>query len=219
MYYKILTLLAATMFGIGSAYAQEVGAGAGRIEIGAFPGGAIVFMQSADGNEPSFGNYALGASLAVNVNRWVGFEGDGGGTIGIRQAFDVGAKAFSDQRTPGMWSYNGNVVVHPRGSNRSVVPYGTAGIGGLTMCPCGGVDDLGITKYETYLTGNVGGGLKWFSTRRFGVRGDYRLFMVKNKDTAPLFFGNQNRYGHRVQARGPPPQGPPPRPASASRRR
>jgi hypothetical protein len=86
MYYKILTLLAATMFGIGSAYAQEVGAGAGRIEIGAFPGGAIVFMQSADGNEPSFGNYALGASLAVNVNRWVGFEGDGGGTIGERLA-------------------------------------------------------------------------------------------------------------------------------------
>jgi hypothetical protein len=50
------------------------------------------------------------------------------------------------------------------------------------------------------LTGNVGGGLKWFSTRHFGVRGDYRFLMVKSKDGSPLFFGNENRYDHRVQA-------------------
>jgi hypothetical protein len=57
--------------------------------------------------------------------------------------------------------------------------------------PFGHVDALGVTNYETYLTGNVGGGLKWFSTRHFGLRGDYRLFMVKNKDTAPRFFGTR----------------------------
>jgi hypothetical protein len=68
------------------------------------------------------------------------------------------------------------------------------------MSPWGEVDNLGITTYDTYLTGNVGGGLKWFSARHFGVRGDYRFFMVRNKDTAPLFFGNETRYGHRVQA-------------------
>ena len=54
--------------------------------------------------------------------------------------------------------------------------------------------------FETFLAGNVGGGLKWFSTRHVGVRGDYRFFMVKSKDAAPVFFGNENRYGHRVQA-------------------
>ena len=62
------------------------------------------------------------------------------------------------------------------------------------------METLGITAYETYLTGNAGGGLKWFSTKHFGVRGDYRFFAVKNKDSAPWFFGNENRYGHRVQA-------------------
>jgi outer membrane protein with beta-barrel domain len=196
---KVLTMLAATLFAVGSAHAQEVGAGAGRVEVGAFPGGGIFFTQSSNGNEPAFGNYALGASLTVNINRWVGIEGEGGGTVGVPQAFNFGPAAFTDQRTPSMWSYNGNVVLNPRGSNRSVVPYGTAGIGGLTMCPCGDVDALGITQYETYLTGNVGGGVKWFSTRHFGLRGDYRLFMVRNKDTAPLFFGNETRYGHRVQ--------------------
>jgi hypothetical protein len=197
---NVLALLAATFFGVGAAYAQEGGAGAGRVEIGAFPGGGIVFTQSSNGNEPDFGNYAVGASLTVNVNRWIGIEGEGGGTIGIHQSFNVGSKTFTDQRSPSMWSYSGNIVVNPGGSDRAVVPYVTGGVGGLTLCPCGGVDNLGITSYETYLTGSVGGGVKWFSTRHFGVRGDYRFFMVKKNDTAPLFFGNENRYGHRVQA-------------------
>ena len=195
----MMILAAASLFAVGSAHAQEVGAGAGRIEIGAFPGGGMFFTQSSNSNEPAFGNYALGASFTVNGNRWVGFEGEGGATVGVRQAFNFGPTTFADQRTPSMWSYNGNVVVNPRGSDRSLVPYATAGIGGLTMCSCGEVGALGITTHETYLTGNVGGGLKWFSTRHFGLRGDYRLFTVKNKDTAPLFFGNETRYGHRVQ--------------------
>jgi hypothetical protein len=197
---NVLALLAATLFGIGAASAQEGSAGAGRVEIGAFPGGGMFFTQSSNGNEPEFGNYAIGASLTVNLNRWIGIEGEGGGTIGIRQNFSVGPQAFVDQRSPSMWSYSGNLVVNPGGSDRAVVPYLTGGIGGLTLCPCNGVDAIGITTYDTYLTGNVGGGVKWFSTRHFGVRGDYRFFMVKNNDTAALFFGNENRYGHRVQA-------------------
>jgi hypothetical protein len=40
--------------------------------------------------------------------------------------------------------------------------------------------------------------LKWFASRHWGVRADYRLFRVKQKDTAPAFFGQENRYGHRV---------------------
>jgi Outer membrane protein beta-barrel domain len=197
---RVLVLVAAALFGVGSAYAQEGTAGAGRVEVGAFPGGGMFFTQSSKGNEPDFGNYALGASVAVNVNRWIGIEGEGGGTVGVHQAFDVGAKTFIDQRTPSMWSYNGNVVLHPSGSDRAVVPYATGGMGGLTLTPYGSVENLGITTHETFLTGNVGGGIKWFTARHFGVRGDYRFFMVKSKDTAPVFFGNENRYGHRVQA-------------------
>ena len=196
---KVLMVLAAAAFGIGTAYAQEGGAGAGRVEIGAFPGGGMFFTQSTNGNAPDFGNYALGGSVTVNVSRWIGIEGEGGGSVGLHQSFNVAGNTFTETRTPSMYSYNGNVVFHPAGSNRPIVPYATAGLGGLTMRPNGGVENLGITNYETFLAGNFGGGLKWFSTRHFGVRGDYRFFMVKGKDTAPVFFGNENRYGHRVQ--------------------
>jgi hypothetical protein len=197
---RMLVSAFAMLFVAASAHAQETGGGAGRIEIGAFPGGGMFLTESSNGNEPDFGNYALGASFTLNLNRWVGIEGEGGGTLGIRQNFRVGPTTFADRRTPNMWSYSGNLVVNPGGSDRSLVPYATGGIGGLTMCPCGDAETLGISKYETYLAGNVGGGLKWFSTRHFGVRGDYRFFMIRNKDTAPGFFGNENRYGHRVQA-------------------
>ena len=195
-----LALFAALALGVSNGYAQDGALGAGRFEIGAFPGGAMFFTESGNGNEPDFGNYALGGSLTFNLNRWIGVEGEGGGTLGIRQNFTSAETAFSDQRTPGMWMYSGNVVVNPGGSDRAFVPYATGGLGGLTMCPCGGVETLGITAYETYLTGNAGGGLKWFSTKHFGVRGDYRFFAVRNKESAPWFFGNENRYGHRVQA-------------------
>ena len=66
------------------ASAQEGSVGAGRVEIGAFPGGGMFFMKSSNGNEPAFGNYALGGSLTVNLNRWVGLEGEGGGTLSDR---------------------------------------------------------------------------------------------------------------------------------------
>jgi hypothetical protein len=49
------------------------------------------------------------------------------------------------------------------------------------------------------LTGNVGGGLKWYASNgRWGLRGDYRFVMVRDTDEAPEFFGNVSRYGHRV---------------------
>ena len=197
---RIVTSMFAVVLVAATAYAQEAGVGAGRFEIGAFPGGGMFFTASEKDNGTNFGNYALGGSFTFNVNQWVGVEGEGGGAVGIRQDFTMGTTPFANQRTPNMWSYGGNVVYSPRGSNRSIVPFAIGGLGGLTVCPCGDGNKLGITSYDTYLTGNVGGGLKWFSSRHIGVRGDYRFFMVKNNDTAPLLFGNQNRYGHRVQA-------------------
>jgi hypothetical protein len=35
--------------------------------------------------EPSFGNYDVGGAVAVNVNRYVGIEGEVGGAVGISQ--------------------------------------------------------------------------------------------------------------------------------------
>lgn len=197
---KVLAVLAVVAFAFAvSASAQERGIGPGRVEIGAFPGGGMFFTKTSNGNEPEFGNYALGGSFTLNVNRWVGFEGEGGGTIGVRQTFDFENATFTDQRSPHTWMYHGNVVVNPVGNNRSVVPYVTSGLGGVTLSPRGDAKALGIDTYKTFLTSNVGAGLKWFSTSHIGLRGDYRLFIVKKNETAPLFFGNETRYGHRVQ--------------------
>jgi hypothetical protein len=192
-------LVAAVMLAGTTVYAQEGGAGAGHIEIGAFPGGGVFFTESNDGTEPAFGNYALGASFTLNVNRWIGIEGEGGRTVGVRQDFTVGPRAYDNELTPDMWAYSGNLLVTPLGNNRMLVPYGTGGVGGLTLSPNDHGKRVGVSSYQTYLTGNVGGGMKWFATRHFGVRGDYRLFVLDGKDT-PAFFGADNRYGHRVQA-------------------
>ena len=102
MFRRVLIVLAAAAFGVGTAYAQEGGAGAGRVEIGAFPGGGMFFTQSTNGNEPNFGNYALGGSVTLNLNRWIGIEGEGGGSVGLHQTFSVAGNTFTETRTPGM---------------------------------------------------------------------------------------------------------------------
>ena len=196
---KLLAALAVVLFAAATTFAQERSIGAGRVEIGAFPGGGMFFTKTSNGNEPAFGNYALGGSFTLNMNRWVGLEGEGGGTLGVRQAFTFAETAYTDQRSPSSWMYHGNVVVNPRGNDRPLVSYLTGGLGGITLSPHRDARLLGIENYKTFLTGNLGGGIKWFAAPHLGFRGDYRLFVVKNNDTAPMFFGNETRYGHRVQ--------------------
>src|SRR5690242_9028757 len=196
---KLLTALAVLLFVAASAFGQERVGGAGRVEIGAFPGGGMFFTKTSNGNEPAFGNYALGGSFTVNVNRFVGIEGEGGGTLGMHQKFTFNNTDYTDQRSPSSWMYHGNVVVNPGGSDNTFVPYATGGLGGLTLSRHRGAPDLGITAYKNYLTGNLGGGLKYFASPHVGFRGDYRLFIVGNNSIAPMFFGNETRYGHRVQ--------------------
>src|SRR5215510_15433308 len=94
---KLLTALSVVLFAATSAFGQERGIGAGRIEIGAFPGGGMFFTKTTNGNEPAFGNYSLGGTFAVNLNRWIGIEGEGGGTIGVHQAFDFANTTYTDQ--------------------------------------------------------------------------------------------------------------------------
>jgi len=96
-----------------------------------------------------------------------------------------------------MLSYTGNLVVSPFSGHR-FVPYGTGGIGGLTMFERPGV---GVISDQTFLTGNVGGGVKWYApNNRWGIRGDYRFGITQSKDDAPEFFGRDRRYVHRAYA-------------------
>jgi hypothetical protein len=114
------------------------------------------------------------------------------GSLGVTQDLQFSGQT-SNLRSPNTLNYSANLVVNA--ANRSsVVPYVTGGVGGLSLLDKA---SLGITETETFLTGNVGGGVKWFSGR-WGLRGDYRFITVQSKDDAPSFWGPETRYGHRV---------------------
>ena len=176
--------------GAAPALAQETVPGPGAVVVTIIPGGATFFTEGKDTNGPSFGSYDLGGAVAGNFNRYVGVEGEVSGKLGVSQS--LSGLAF-DTRTPHMLAYNGNVVVSAP-IRSSVVPYVTGGVGAMSVFEKA---DLGIDQTETFLTGNVGGGLKWYSGR-WGLRGDYRFIMVQSKDDAPEFFGRETRYGHRI---------------------
>jgi len=162
------------------------------VELTIIPGGGTFFTEGKDTKGPSFGNYDLGAGLTVNFNRYVGVEGEVSGALGISQDLKFGGTT-SSRTSPNLLNYTGNIVLSA--ANKSaVVPYVTGGVGGLSVFETTG---LGITGTETFLTGNVGGGVKWFHGR-WGLRGDYRFLTVQSKDDAPDFFGRETRYGHRV---------------------
>lgn len=187
-----ITMLIVAFSLVGTrAYGQEIGAGPGSAEVTVIPGGGMFFVSST--TESSFGNYNLGGALTYNVNRFVGVEGEVGGTLGVTQDLQF-AGLTSSQKTPNMLGYTGNLVVSAA-ARRGTVPYATSGIGGLTMFNS---TTLGITNNETFLTGNVGGGIKWYANNRWGLRGDYRFIMVRSNDSAPAFFGQETRYGHRI---------------------
>ena len=185
-------IIASSIVATGSAYAQETTPGPAKAEVTVIPGG-WTFFTSKD-SQPSFGTYDLGGSFAYNFTRMVGLEGEVGGSIGIKQDLDMLQGVTLNVKTPNMASYIGNVIVNLPG--HSVVPYATGGVGGLTLFER---DILGIFDSDTFLTGNVGGGVKWYAPNgRWGVRGDYRFQAVRSKDDAPEFFGQETRYSHRV---------------------
>lgn len=190
---SIAVLIAALAIGGATpALAQEVSAGPSRVVVTIIPAGGTFFTESKDTAGPSFGNYTLGGSVTFNANRYVGVEAEVGGAIGVSQSLDF-AGTTADRTTPHIVNYSGNLVVSAP-NHSSVVPYVTGGVGGLTLLETTG---LGIVGNQTFLTGNVGGGVAWYAGR-WGLRGDYRFIAVRSKDDAPAFFGTDTRYGHRV---------------------
>jgi opacity protein-like surface antigen len=184
----------ATLVGVGSAHAQESSPGPGLVEVTYMPAGAAFF--TSNGNAPSFGNYGFGTAVAFNVNRYVGIEGELASMIATTSDLQFG-DLDKNIKSPNMLGYTANVVVSPW-TGHAIVPYVTGGVGGLTMFER---PQLGITNDETFLTGNVGGGVKWYApNNRWGLRGDYRFAATRSKDDAPAFFGRESRYAHRVYA-------------------
>lgn len=190
---RVIVLLVAGLPFVGTlAYAQDRDAkGPGTVEVTVIPGGSIFFTSSD--TEPGFGNYDLGGAVAYKINRMVGVEGQVGGTLGITQDLQFGGLT-SSERTPNMLAYTGDVVVSGR-MRHATIPYVSAGLGGLTMYQRAA---LGVDNTETFLTGNLGGGVKWYASKRWGLRGDYRFTAVRSADNAPAFFGEDTRHGHRI---------------------
>src|SRR5688500_19146130 len=96
---------ALVLVGAAPASAQDAGAPApGTFEVTITPGGATFFTEGKDTQEPSFGNYDLGAGATVNFNRYVGVEGEIGGSLGISQ--DLVFRALTtDVKTPHLLNY------------------------------------------------------------------------------------------------------------------
>jgi hypothetical protein len=184
----------ATLAGTGRAFAQEsrFAPGAGAVVVTILPGGATLFTESKQTKEPSFGNYGLGGSVAAHFNRFVAVEGEVIGAIGVTQdvQFTTGTEHL---KSPSLVDYSGNLVLSAANTS-STVPYVTGGVGGLTLLD---TPALGINGAQTFLTGNIGGGVKWFNGR-WGLRADYRFIAVRSKTDAPAFFGQETRYGHRI---------------------
>ena len=172
-----------------TAYAQETGAGPGTIQVTAIPGGAIFF--AGGDTESKFHNFNLGGAFTYNINHVFGVEGELGTTLGMTQNL---LNISSQQKTPNTLAYTGNVVVSAPLRYR-MAPYATAGIGRLTLFESSA---LGINSNASFVTANFGGGVNWYVNTRWGLRGDYRLLTVRSSETAPAFFGQENRLGQRV---------------------
>ena len=183
---------AVSIVSVSQAYAQESTAGPGPVVVTIIPGGATFFTEGKNTKGPSFGNYDLGAGVAVNFNRFVGVEGEVSGALGIAQDLTLGG-GTSNLKTPNILNYSGNLVVSAPNAS-SVVPYVTGGVGGLSLFQ---TQTLGVNSTDTFFTSNVGGGVSWYAGR-WGLRGDYRFVAVRSKTDASPFFGQETRYGHRV---------------------
>ena len=157
------------------------------------PAGAGFFTSKGDA--PSFGNYGFGTAATFNINRVIGIEGELAAMIATTSDLQFGD--LPSNKAPNVLGYTANVVVSPWGG-AAFSPYAAGGVGGLTMFAR---PELTLRDDETFLTGNVGGGVKWYApNNRWGLRGDYRFVATQSKDDASVFFGRDTRYVHRVYA-------------------
>jgi hypothetical protein len=188
----IALFIAALALIAAPSYAQENGAGPGTVELTVIPGGGTFFING--NSESRFRNYDVGGSLAVNLNRHIGFEGVVNGALGLNHQNLLLSGVTLSEAPPNVIDYSGNVNISAPIAQRTV-PYVSAGLGSLVLLQH---TDLAIGSSKAFLTGNVGGGLKWYANRYWGLRADYRFVMVRSSDLAPAFFGQEGRYGHRV---------------------
>jgi hypothetical protein len=188
------TLAVVVMSAAVPAFAQTT-EGAGRLELAVYPAGWISFTESD--NESAFSEYLWGGSMTVNWSM-IALEGDISMGISRTQDVKLGA-ATMNTKTPHVSPWTVSAVVPLMGNRRRVIPFGSAGIGEVTIMRTS--DDVVQPDTETFTTGTFGGGVKAYTQGRWGFRGDYRFMVIRSKFASPgAFFGEELRKSHRVYA-------------------
>jgi hypothetical protein len=197
----LTAILLVGTFAIASA--QETAApGAGKLEVGGFPGGGL-WLAGGDGNtEVSFNNYDFGGDATWYLNSKAAIEGESAFGLGLSQNVHYRNQTVYRVQMPHTLGVNGNIVVFPAGSAEHVAGYVTGGAGTLTLFSRTAASRIfGLTQNESFFTTNVGGGMKIFRRgdyRNWGFRIDYRLVFVNSKSDALAFFAqSKRRMGHR----------------------
>ncbi len=191
----------ALVAGCAVASAQEA-PGAGRLELGGFPGGGLWLVNGDDNTEVNFNNYDFGGGATWHLNPMVAVEAEAAYGLGISQNVRYQNRELLRVLLPYTLGTSGNIVISPGGSAKRVAGYVTGGAGMLTLFARTSTGMIfGLTDNETFVTTNVGGGVKFFrgeDAPNWGYRVDYRLVIVNSKSDAVAFFAqSKRRLGHR----------------------
>lgn len=199
----VLILLA----GCSGASAQEATIGAGKVEIGGFPGGGTFFVGGDDNKEVNFNVYTAGGGLTYYFTNAVAVEGEFTGSVGWAQDVHFNNSKLIHNQMPTVWSTFGNIVFFPGGTAGKRMPfYLTGGIGVVMLSPRVPTKVLGydvdVVGTQSFISENIGGGIKIFrgaDAPNWGFRIDYRYLFVNENSDAPAFFAkSKSRGAHRV---------------------
>lgn len=204
---KIFSAAVALLAGCSVASAQEAATGAGKVEIGGFPGGGTFFVGGDDNKEVNFNVYTAGGGLTYYLNETVAIEGELTGSVGWAQDVYFNRTKLIHNQMPTTWSYSGNVVFFPGGTSGKRLPfYITGGVGAVALSPRVPTKVFGyevdVVGTQTFIAENIGGGVKIFrgaDAPNWGFRADYRYLIVNKNSSAPAFFAKSDTRGaHRV---------------------
>jgi hypothetical protein len=199
---RMFLMAVVLMASCAAASAQEGEPGAGKLEIGGFPGGGLWLGGGNKSTEVNFNTYAFGGDATWYVNPKAAIEAEGSFGLGISQNVDYQNRIVYRTQMPHTLQTGGNLVIFPAGSARRVAGYVTGGAGTLTLFSRTAASRVfGLTHSESFMTTNLGGGAKIFrrgDARNWGFRFDYRFVMVNSKSDAVAFFAqSKRRMGHR----------------------
>jgi hypothetical protein len=190
-----------------NASAQDAAIGAGKLEIGGFPGGGTFFVGGDDSKEVNFNVYTAGGGVTYYFHEALAVEGEFTGSVGWAQDVTFNNAAVVHNQMPTVWSYSGNVLFFPGGTTGKRAPiYVTGGIGAVALSPRVptkvfgyDVDQVGT---QMFMAENIGAGVKLFrgaDAPNWGFRIDYRYLFVNSNSDAPAFFAKaKSRGAHRV---------------------